>query len=343
MEWEEKEGEKEMRIVVYGGAGFIGTNVCIEAVKRGHTVYAFDSFIRKDTEENIPTLQEHGVTIIRGDVRSKEDIDRLTPDVDGIINFAANPGIPWSIESPIYDFTVNALGALNILEYSRHHGKIPVILASTNKIYSEEINEIPMEEGLSRYSWKECKGIAETFPMDSQGRYPHSPYGVSKAAADLYHQEYFHIYNVPTVINRMSCIYGYYQKGVADQGWIDHFIKTIAKGDRKLDIYGDGKQVRDMLFGEDVARLYIDELEQIDKFKGQVFNVGGGMENTLSLLEAITYIEMVTDKKATLTYHNVRPADQTIYISDITKITSFSDWKPTVSPFQGINRMIKKL
>lgn len=335
-----------MKIIIYGGAGFIGTNVALEARKRGHTVYVFDSFIRNLTEENISPLKNQGVTIIRGDVRSKADIERLTPtDVEGIINFSANPGIPWSIESPLYDFETNALGALHILEYSRTHGKIPVILASTNKIYSEEINELPIEKVGTRYEWvdKDYKGIPESFPMDSYGRYPHSPYGVSKASADLYHQEYFHIYQVPTVINRMSCIYGYYQKGVADQGWIDHFIKTIAVGDGWLDIYGEGYQVRDMLFGSDVARLYIDQLEQIEKTKGQVFNVGGGKENTLSLLEAIAYIEDKTGKKAHLMFHDERLADQRIYISDTTKVTEFMDWKPTITPYEGIDLMLAKL
>lgn len=339
-----------MKIVIFGGCGFIATNTALEALKRGHEVYAFDSLVRRFSEENVPILEAAGVTVIRGDVRNVEDFKRLPDSIDGAINFAANPGIPWSIDNPTYDFKVNAMGALTVLEYSRASGNFPVVLASTNKVYSEEINEISYEETETRYQWKKGlsgigwseKGIAENYPMDSVGRYAHSPYGVSKSSADLYHQEYFHAYGVPTVINRMSCIYGYYQKGVADQGWVDHFLKRIIAGEG-LDIFGDGKQVRDMLFGEDVARLYIDELEKIDIAKGNIFNVGGGVKNTISLIESIRFIEELVGQKIELTYHDWRLADQKIYISDISKVERIMDWHPTITPQEGIERMYKKL
>jgi CDP-paratose 2-epimerase len=333
-------GNSTMKILIAGGMGFIGTNVAKEAVKRGHKVVIFDSLIRKGSEENIGLVDAE---FIRGDVRCTEDFGKFK-DIDAIYNFSANPGIPWSIASPLYDFNVNAGGALNLLEYSRTHGKIPVIFASTNKVYSEEINELPIEKKATRYEWvdKKYQGIPVDFPMDSRGKYPHSPYGCSKAAADLYHQEYFHIFGVPTVINRMSCIYGYYQKGVADQGWIDWFVRQIAFGNGKLEIYGDGYQVRDMLFGTDVARLYLDELENIEKVKGQVFNVGGGMVNTLSLIEAIKYIEGLTGKKANLSYFPERPADQRIYISDISKVEKMLNWKPIIVPEVGVKMMLLK-
>lgn len=327
-----------MKILITGGCGFIGTNVAIEAKKRGHEVIRFDSLIRPLSEENIGLVD---APLIRGDIRNPEDFERI-PEVDAIINFAANPGVPWSINWPIYDFNVNAKGALNVLEFSKSRGKIPVIFASTNKVYSEEVNDIDMFEYDTRYEWldKEYKGINEDFPMDSRGKYPHSPYGASKASADLYHQEYFHTYGIPVVINRMSCIYGKHQKGVADQGWIDHFVRVIKKGDGKIDIFGDGKQVRDMLWGGDVARLYLDELENIDKVKGEVFNVGGGIKNTISLIESINYIEKITNKKAELTYHDWRPADQKIYISDITKVKEKLGWEPEIDPEKGIFHMV---
>lgn len=329
-----------MKILVTGGAGFIGTNIALEARARGHEVVIFDSFIRKDTEDNIPVLKE--CQIIRGDIRNWEDFQDL-PEVDGIINMAANPGIPQSLKNPLYDFKVNALGALHVLEYARHNGKIPVIFASTNKVYSEEINEENIVELETRFEWLYTKGIDEHFPMDGVGEFPHSPYGVSKAAADLYHQEYFHVFGVPTVVNRMSCIYGYYQKGVADQGWISHFVKTIVNGDGKLEFYGNGKQVRDMLWGGDVARLYVDELERIDEVKGKVFNVGGGKANTLSLIEAVRIIEKLSGKKAEIKYSDWRPADQRIYISNIAKVREYLGWGPTISPEEGIQRMINEL
>lgn len=331
-----------MKICIFGGSGFIGTNIALAAAKRKHKVIIIDSLARIGSEEN---LYLANATYIRGDIRNQEDFERLPKDIDAIINLAANSGVPWSFTYPLYDFKINALGALHVLEYSRNNGKIPVIFASTNKIYSDELNEIAIKKKPTRYEWSDKKyiGIPESFPMDGVGSYSHSPYGASKCAADLYHQEYYHAYKIPTVINRMSCIYGYYQKGVADQGWIDHFIKTIILGDGKIDIFGDGKQVRDMLWAEDVAKLYLDELEQIDSIKGQVFNVGGGMQNTLSLLESIKIIERLTGKKAKVSFKPWRPADQRIYISDIRKVKKLLDWRPKVSPKEGIKRLIKRL
>lgn len=328
-----------MRILVTGGCGFIGTNICIEASGRGHDVIAFDNFSRPGTESNLQVLKHYGIEVVRGDIRNPEDFERIR-NIDGICQLSANPGIPWSISNPIYDFNVNAGGALNVLEYSRTHGKAPVVFASTNKVYSEQLNELPIRETKTRYEWPLLDGINESYPMDGVGKYSHSPYGVSKASADLYHQEYYQTFGVPTVINRMSCIYGRFQHGVSEQGWIDHFIRTVLKGNGKLTIFGDGKQVRDMLWGGDVARLYIDELENIDKVKGQVFNIGGGPENTLSLLESLEIIEQITGQKAKLKFEDWRIADQKIYISDITKVKKILGWKPAISPVDGIEAMV---
>lgn len=330
---------KYKKILIAGGAGFIGTNIAEVALKRGHGVVVFDNFVRPGVEENVPYLAKFGAKIIRGDIRFTDDLARL-PKIDAIINLAANPGIPWSMKWPLYDFSVNALGALHLLELARKRGNIPVLFASTNKVYSEEINEIPMVERKTRYVWKDkkFKGINEEFPMESAGKYPHSPYGCSKAAADLYHQEYFHIYGVPTVVNRMSCIYGLYQKGVEDQGWLWWFVKAKKKN-LPLNIYGNGKQVRDALFGTDLAELYLEQLENIKKHQGQVYNVGGGPKNTVSLLEVIDYLNKKGGKKLKLKFFDWRPADHRIYISDISKVTSRSKWKPTTTVWQGIDKM----
>jgi CDP-paratose 2-epimerase len=330
-----------MKLIIFGGCGFIGTNIALKAVERGYGVIVFDSLVRAGTEENLKVLKDK-VEFIRGDVRNYEDFWRIGK-VDAAINLAANPGIPWSIENPLFDFKTNALGALNILEFSKNNGKFPVIQASTNKVYSDEVNEIPLNENKTRYSFidKFKYGIAETFPIDAQGRHPHSPYGCSKIAADMYFQEYFHLYGIPTVINRMSCIYGLYQKGVADQGWVDHFVRK-ALGDGKIDIYGDGKQVRDMLYGGDVAELYLMEIEKIDVAKGKVFNVGGSNYFTISLIESIRLIEELTGRKTKLTYHDWRHADQRVYISDIRKVESVMGWKPKTDIKTGLQNIIKQ-
>ncbi len=342
------------KIVITGGCGFIGTNISLLAKKKGYSVIAFDSLIRPFTEENAQILKKNNIEVVRGDVRNVHDFERLPKKLAGIIHLAGNPGIPWSIKWPSYDFSVNAQGTLNILEHARINGLIPVIFASTNKIYSEEINLIPLKEKKTRYEWNfksksknvrkaviegiTKNGVNEKFPMDSGGVFPHSPYGVSKASADLYCQEYFHIYDLPTVVNRMSCIYGLYQKGVEDQGWLDWFVRAKIN-DSPLNIYGDGKQVRDCLFGTDVAEVYLSELEKIDSVKGEVFNVGGGVENTASLIEVIEHLNKKGGNKLKLKHFPWRPADQKIYITDTSKVKNKLKWKPQVSVSKGIDQI----
>lgn len=331
-----------MKIVVTGGVGFIGTNVCLEARLRGHEVCAFDNLVRPLTEENIPILKNAGVMIIRGDVRNYEDFQKFPWFPEGIVHLAGQCGIPYAQINPRYDFNVNALGTLNVLEYARLNGKIPVAFASSNKAYTNLTNNFPMGETETRYVWNEIIALNENVDLDAFGKYARSLYGTSKVVGDLYCQEYYQAFGVPTVINRMSCIYGLYQKGVEDQAWVDFFIRQIMLGNRKINIFGTGKQVRDMLFGSDVARLYIDELENIDKVKGKPYNIGGGTENTMSLFEAITEIEKQTGKKAELTFLPKRYGDQDIWISDISKIENDLGWKPTVPPQQGIKMIIEE-
>lgn len=324
-----------MRILITGGVGFLGTNIATLALNQGHKVIAFDSLIRNGVETNI--LEHPNYTLIRGDIRNEEDFLRI-PDVDGIINLAANPGVPWSIHNPIYDFNANAKGALNVLEFARTHGNIPVIQASTNKVYSEKINDIKIKEKKTRYVVSDKRffnGISENFPIDGIGEFGHSPYGCSKYAADVYCQEYYQIFKTPTVVNRMSCIYGKYQHGVADQGWVAWFIIAKVLG-RPLEIFGDGKQVRDVLYGEDVARLYLSQLENIEAHKGKVYNIGGGPKNTTSLLELIEILDNTGINGNSkypplkLEFKDWRPCDHKVYISDISKIEPY--WKPT-TPF----------
>lgn len=342
-----------MNILIAGGAGFIGTNIATKALKDGHKVIAFDNLKRRGVETNI--LKHKNYKFIHGDVRCKEDFNFIPKDIDGIINLAANPGIPWSIENPIYDFNSNCVGALNVLEFARHNGKIPVVFASTNKVYSDAVNKIktvpytPLDkksgklkrEDATRYVYEDKfweRGIPEEFYMDGQGKFFHSPYGTSKASADLYHQEYFGAFGVPTVVNRMSCIYGKYQFGVADQGWVAWFMIAKVLG-RPLTIYGDGLQVRDALYAEDLAELYLMELENINEHKGKVYNIGGGSSNTISLKEAIELINVLDQgehKSFEIEYKDWRHADHKVYISDTTKISKY--WQPKTNVFLGFSK-----
>lgn len=347
-------------ILVTGGVGFIGTNVCKRFLNEGYHVMAFDNLCRKGVEDNLKYLQQYlspgKFEFIWGDVRNEEDIKILYEyNIDCAIHLASNPGIPRSLSDPKYDAQVNLMGTINLLEFVRQKklsGEYSVFLfSSTNKVYSDKINEFYLEEQELRYHRPLSPGDStihsgnpEGFPLDGGGEgTTHSPYGCSKAAADLYVQEYFGAYGLPTVVNRMSCIHGLHQQGVEDQGWSNFFVRQIAAGNGQLNIFGNGKQVRDVLDGRDVAELYYQEFVQIDKCKGKVFNVGGGPQNTLSLLEAIAMIEQISGKKATFTFKDWRVGDHRYYVSNISKVKSVLGWEPKIIPEQTLKDMIHEV
>ena len=352
-------------ILITGGVGFIGTNACKMALRYGHKVIAFDNLIRKGVVTNI--LKHKNYKFIEGDVRKPANIKKVGK-VDAIIHLAANAGIPWSIKDPVYDFNCNAVGTLNILEYARKNNNCPVIFASTNKVYSDSINKLDISEWRTRYIYgisydvpdgdrvdekgnpimkhrvksRYWNGIDEDFPIDGFGKFSHSPYGVSKLTADLLCQEYWQTFQVPTVINRQSCVYGKHQHGVADQGWVSWFMMAKIFG-KKLTIYGDGKQVRDALYGEDLAKLYMIELDILwskdkEKMAGKVFNVGGGYKNTISLLEAIELIDRIDNNrhpKLEIEYEDWRHADHKVFYCNIDRIAKY--WTPTTNVPIGFN------
>jgi len=325
-----------MRILIFGSCGFIGTNTALKAIEQGNEVIAFDNLSRIGTEYNLEELNKHKhFSLIRGDIRNCQDFKRI-PEVDAVIHLAAQPGIPWSISYPKYDFKVNALGTINMLEFARERGNLPTIFSSTNKVYSEAINSIPMTEKETRYIWDMFKGIPETFPVNSQGKFPHSPYGCSKLTSDLYCQEYYHIYGVPTVVCRQSCIAGRFQLGCQSQGWVAWFCYAKLFN-LPINIYGDGKQVRDILNADDLADLYLLLLQNISTHKGRVYNVGGGPEFSRSLIEIMRYLEKKDGKPFEVTYKDWRPADHRIYISDISKISKY--WKPKINPEETIEQI----
>lgn len=333
-----------MRIAVSGGAGFLGTNICIKARERGYEVVAFDNFVRKGSDRNAKILStKYGVEILHGEARIKDEWNKLGK-IDALIHLAGQPGIPASLEDPVFDFQVNAVGTLYALDYARKLN-IPFVYASTNKVYSDEVNEIPLMETEKRYKYHNpdfTEGIPEGFPMDSAGKHPHSPYGVSKASGDLLTQEFFHAFGVPTVVFRMSCIYGLYQNGVSEQGWTDYFIRQRILGDNKLIYYGNGKQVRDVLFGTDAAEAYILAIENIGKLKGNVFNLGGGTDFNCSLIEWVEILNKYTDKSPMeISYEDWRLADHRVYISNTNKFKKMSGWKPAVNIEEGIKQMIE--
>lgn len=365
-----------MKILVTGGVGHIGTNICLEAMSRGHQVVVMDNLHREQVIDNLRYLRQYNefsttsgesgtFEFVWGDVRNMDDFDRI-PKVDAIIHLAANPGIPWSIQYPTYDFETNARGTLNALEFARECGNIPFVYASTNKTFSDIINEIPVKETETRYVWKDGStdirmldgidvelgnitnppvAINENFPVTGFGKYGHSMYGISKLTGDLYVQEYHVQYGLPVAINKMSCIFGLFQKGAVEQGWISHFLQTVGFGDKKLTFFGTGKQVRDVLDARDVARLYLDEVEDLcgeKKCNGEIFTVGGGPDNTLSLIEAVTAIEELTGNKAEISYEPKRDADQDIYISSLKRVKEVLGWQPEIKFEQTLEDMYEE-
>ncbi|MCM8770316.1 MAG: GDP-mannose 4,6-dehydratase [Candidatus Omnitrophica bacterium] len=335
-----------MRILITGGAGLVGSHCAEHFAQKGDEVVVLDNLMRsqlfgydkKSVECNWNYLAKYkNVIRIKGDVRNIEDVERAIKDgVDAVIHTAGQPGVPSSVKMPREDFSINAFGTLNVLECVRQKNKNAVfVYCSTNKVYGENVDKIPLKELEKRYIYEGVSGVSEAMPTDLTG---HTPYGVSKLTGDLYVQEYGHIYGMRTGVFRMSCIYGTRQFGFEDQGWVAWFI-IATLFNKPITIYGDGKQVRDLLYVTDLANAF-DKFIQ-SNLKGEVMNVGGGEKNTISLLELLDLIEGLTNKRPKVSFSHWRPSDQKVYITDISKVQNKLNWKPTISPLEGIEKLLK--
>lgn len=333
-----------MRILVTGGAGLVGSHAAEYFAKKKWAVIVLDNLMRSrifgydkgSVEYNWKFLgQYRNIKRIKGDVRNARDVhSALGRGVDAVIHTAGQPGVPSSVRMPLEDFSINAFGTLNVLECVRKKSsKATIIYCSTNKVFGENIDKIPLKELKTRYVYKDKGGVNENMLTDLTG---HTPYGVSKLAGDLYAQEYAHIYKMKTGVFRMSCIYGKRQFGFEDQGWVAWFIIATLKN-KPITIYGDGKQVRDLLYAEDLIKGY--EAFMNSKLRHGIFNIGGGPKNTTSLLEFIDQIEKVMGKRPKITFSGWRPSDQKVYISDISKIKRVLGWQPEISVKEGIKRL----
>lgn len=341
-----------MKVVVTGGGGFVGSHVVNRLSKRGHDILAIDCLARESTLgshflgpgvtrynwDQIAKLP--GVTRLEVDVRNGTAMAEATRDAEAIIHTAGQVAVTTSIKDPRTDFEINVEGTANILEGARRSGLNPaIIFCSTNKVYGDHVNQIPVRVQGTRYVFDDpafVYGIPESVSVDSCH---HSPYGVSKLAADLYVQEYARSYGIPTAVFRMSCIYGTRQFGMEDQGWVAHFALSAVAG-RPLTIYGDGKQVRDVLFVDDLVDAYEAYLLQARQLGGRLFNIGGGPDFTLSLLELISHLETRLNRKIGVSFADWRPADQKVYISDIRKVRETLGWNPKIEPEAGISRLV---
>jgi CDP-paratose 2-epimerase len=329
-----------VRALVTGGVGFIGTNLSDRLLRDGHEVILFDNVSRTGVQQNLDWLRaQHGMQLqfIEGDVRDIRAVEKAMDGVDTVFHLAAQVAVTTSVADPQNDFSINAQGTLHVLETARRQKPMPAVLyTSTNKVYGE-IAHVPVVERASRYEFENLpNGVAETCPLDF-----HSPYGCSKGAADQYVHDYHRIYGLPTIIFRMSCIYGPHQFGTEDQGWVAHFALTGLRGGR-LTIYGDGKQVRDLLYVDDLVELMTGACENIKRTTGQVYNVGGGPAHTTSVwAELQNLLKDTLEKLPPVDYDQFRPGDQKIYVSDIRKVQQHVDWSPRVSIVEGLGRMVE--
>lgn len=335
-----------MNVLITGGAGMVGSHAAEYYAHNGHRVVVLDNLMRsklfgydkKSVEYNWNYLKKYkNIKRIKGDIRKKKDVlEAIGRRVDLCIHTAGQPGVGLSCEEPLEDFSINAFGTLNVLEGLRQKSKDAVfIYCSTNKVFGENVDRIPLIEKEKRYAYDGVKGVSEEMAIDLTG---HTPYGASKYTGDMYTQEYSHIYGMRTAVFRMSCIYGTRQFGFEDQGWVAHFIiQNLLK--RPITIYGDGKQVRDVLYVDDLVEAY--DIFYKSREKCGVYNIGGGAENTTSLLEFIETIETKTGIKMKYKFSDWRPSDQKVYISDISKISKVLGWRPKTSADSGIELLVK--
>ena len=311
-----------MKIVIFGGCGFIGSNVADALLNDRHHVVLFDNLSRENVIKNyLWLLSNHPkVKLLRQDIEDPYAVRRAVEIVDVVLHFAAQTAVTTSIVDPRHDFEVNALGTFNVLEGVRLSGNQPlVIYASTNKVYGDFKTEVP---------------VSELQPLLFS-----TPYGCSKGAGDQYMLDYNQTYGIPTVVLRMSCQYGPHQYGVVDQGWVSHFAQMVLSGN-PITIYGDGSQVRDILYISDYVELIRVLIAKKEIVAGEIFNIGGGMDYSIRIQEGIKLMDDLLGKTTLLDYADWRVGDQRYYVSSIDKIKQLTGWYPTVPPRQGIEKLL---
>lgn len=329
-----------MRIAIIGGAGFIGINAVYFFLEQGHEVIVVDNLSRKGSEYNLnQLLAKQQIPFYNLDIRDSKGVNDFFSSergLDAVLLLAGQVAVTSSVTDPREDFEINALGTFNVLEAIRRSGEKPLLIySSTNKVYGK-MEDLAIAEYPTRYTYMDLpSGVSESRQLDF-----YSPYGCSKGAGDQYVRDYFRIYGIPTVVFRQSCIYGPNQFGIEDQGWVAWFtIATLME--RDITVYGDGKQIRDILYVNDLVKLYLKAIESKDKCAGKVYNVGGGPEFTLSLRELIEILETRFNRPIARKTSDWRPGDQKVYVSDITKVCNDLNWKPETDLQSGIDAMAR--
>ena len=333
-----------MKYLITGGAGFIGSNLAAEVLKRGEELFVFDNLFRNGSSDNLAWLKQKGnFKFYPYDIRNNNDVETVIQEVkpDVIFHLSGQVAMTTSIINPRLDFEVNAMGTYNLLEAVRKYSPDSSILySSTNKVYGD-LEYLTYEETNTRYICKEYpKGFDESLKLDF-----HSPYGCSKGAAEQYLLDYYRMFGIKTVVFRHSSMYGGNQHPTYDQGWIGWFVQKaieIKKGILKepFTISGNGKQVRDVLHSDDVVNLYFKTAEEIDKVKGQAFNIGGGIKNSLSLIELFSLLEKKLDIKMNYIKIDWRISDQKVFVAKFTKINKLIGWNPKFDANHGIMKVL---
>ena len=328
-------------VLITGGVGFIGCNYVARLLQRGDQVTIYDNLSRAGATLNLRWLEEafgkNAFQLVVGDVRDEALLTETTRDIDVILHLAAQVAVTTSVSEPRQDFEVNALGTFNVMEAARLSERMPVVIyASTNKVYGN-MEGVDVVEEATRWRYADLPhGCPETQPLDF-----HSPYGCSKGAGDQYVRDYARIYDLPTVVMRQSCIYGPRQFGIEDQGWLAWFVIAAVTG-RPITIYGNGKQCRDVLHVDDLLDAYDAALERIDAVKGQVYNIGGGPANTISVWREFSpMLEKLLGKPIPVARGDWRPGDQRVFFADIRKAEGELVWKPKVGVEEGVKGLFE--
>jgi CDP-paratose 2-epimerase len=329
-----------MTWLITGGAGFIGVNAVLKLAARGETVLIVDTLVRKGSANNLRLIQERFPTakFCKIDVRDVDglaEIFQKEKSIDVVLHLAGQVAVTTSVSNPRDDFEINALGSFNVCEAVRLHASEAILLnASTNKVYGR-LDHHKIIEDTDRYKYESLRfGVPATEAVDF-----YSPYGCSKGAADQYVRDYSRIYGLRTLNFRQSCIFGPYQHGMEDQGWLAWFAICLL-ANKTINICGDGKQVRDILYVDDLIDCYLKAIHAIDQISGKSYNVGGGVENTISLLQGIQMLESIVGRKARLEFGPWRPGDQRVFIADVREATQDFHWQPTTTVRSGMEQMV---
>ncbi len=344
------------QVLVTGGAGFIGCNLADRLASDGHDVLVFDALARAGVADNLDWLRRRHprrVAVTLGDMRDADAVTAAVQGADAVFHLAAQVAVTTSLVDPQTDFDVNVRGTLHLLEALRRRGgRVPLVFASTNKVYGDlgdvavalaDLPALAPAHGAAAQGWMpeeavlRAHGIDEARPLSF-----HTPYGCSKGAADQYVLDYARSFGVPACVLRMSCIYGPRQMGTEDQGWLAHFLLSMLAG-QPISVYGDGRQVRDVLYVDDAVEAYLACWDRIGQVSGRAFNLGGGVANAISLRAAIAELEAVTGLRARLAFDDWRPGDQRYFVADSREAARVLGLVPPVGWREGVRRLAEAL